>query len=209
MTAGHDNCASAEQAAMWHLGEMKDDDSRRFEAHIDTCSVCRAEVAALRGAANELALSGPEADPPADLLTRVLQRVRDESRNETRSESSFMPWNLWADNPESAAPIFAWDGDGVWESTPIPGIEARRLFVDRQADRVTMLVRMAPGTAFPSHGHTGPEECYVVQGDLHIGADTMKAGDFQYAPPGSFHPVQSTEGGCVLLLSSSLSDERR
>jgi quercetin dioxygenase-like cupin family protein len=71
-----------------------------------------------------------------------------------------------------------------------------------------MLVRMAPGTSFPAHVHNGPEECFVLQGDLTIGPATMATGDYQYAPPGSSHPVQSTRGGCVLLLTSSLSDER-
>jgi hypothetical protein len=35
----------------------------------------------------------------------------------------------------------------------------------------------------------------------------MRAGDFQRAEAGSVHPVQSTDGGCLLLITSSLDDE--
>ena len=73
---------------------------------------------------------------------------------------------------------------------------------------VTMLIRMAPGTAYPAHRHGGAEECYVLEGDLHVGDDiVMHAGDYQRAEAGSTHPVQSTRGGCLLLLTSSLRDE--
>ena len=96
--------------------------------------------------------------------------------------------------------------EGPWEATAVPGIEARKLFVDEPNDRVTMLVRMAPGAAYPSHRHAGPEECYVLQGDLRTGDVVQHAGEYQRAAMGSVHPSQSTEGGCVLLIVSSLHD---
>jgi len=69
-----------------------------------------------------------------------------------------------------------------------------------------MMVRMAAGTSWPAHIHAGPEECYVLAGDLRVGELHMHAGDFQRAEAGSRHGVQSTEGGCTLLLVSSLHD---
>jgi anti-sigma factor ChrR (cupin superfamily) len=54
--------------------------------------------------------------------------------------------------------------------------------------------------------HGGPEECYVLEGDLRVDDKTMGQGDYQFAPEGCEHSVQSTEGGCLLLISSSLSD---
>jgi quercetin dioxygenase-like cupin family protein len=70
-----------------------------------------------------------------------------------------------------------------------------------------MLVRMAPGSEYPGHRHAGAEECYVLQGDIWVGDVHMRRGDYQRAPAGSRHPVQTTDEGCVLLLVSSLSDE--
>ena len=83
-------------------------------------------------------------------------------------------------------------------------MQARRLFVDRAAQRVTMMVRMQPGASYPAHRHAEAEECFVLSGDLWTGSVRLHAGDYQRAEQGSRHPLQSTEGGCVLLLVSSL-----
>ena len=73
---------------------------------------------------------------------------------------------------------------------------------------MTALFRMAAGSEYIPHVHAGPEECYVLEGDLHVGDDiVMHAGDYQRAPAGSVHGVQRTEGGCLLLVSSSMHDE--
>jgi anti-sigma factor ChrR (cupin superfamily) len=67
---------------------------------------------------------------------------------------------------------------------------------------------MAPGTSYPAHRHGGAEECFVLEGDLRVGADLhMRAGDFQRAEEGSVHPDQTTDHGCVLLIVSSTADE--
>jgi quercetin dioxygenase-like cupin family protein len=119
-------------------------------------------------------------------------------------------WKGWATLEaarERDAFTFLAAGEGRFEPTSMPGVEARRLSIDAERDRVTMLVRMAPGTSWPAHVHGGPEECLVISGDLRIGALHMRGGDFQRAEPGSTHVVQSTDEGCVLLITSSLHDE--
>ena len=74
--------------------------------------------------------------------------------------------------------------------------------------RVTMLVRMEKGTSYPSHRHAGPEECYVLAGDLEVGDQLeMHAGDYQRVERGSVHPPQTTREGCLLLITSSMHDE--
>ena len=70
-----------------------------------------------------------------------------------------------------------------------------------------MLFRMAPGSSYPAHRHSGPEECLVLSGDLRISDVRMVEGDYQFAAAGSEHTVQSTENGCLLLITTSLSDE--
>ena len=69
-----------------------------------------------------------------------------------------------------------------------------------------MLVRMEASSSYPAHTHGGSEECYVVSGDLVVGALHMRAGDFQRCEAGSEHPEQRTDGGCLLLITSSLHD---
>jgi len=45
--------------------------------------------------------------------------------------------------------------DIEWEESPMPGVDRRRLDrVDAEEDRVTTIVRYAPGSAFSSHVHS-------------------------------------------------------
>jgi anti-sigma factor ChrR (cupin superfamily) len=118
------------------------------------------------------------------------------------------PWKTWTPDPAGARPLIVRSSESAWEPTSVPGIQAKRLAVDVEHDRVTMLVRMAPGSAFPGHRHAGAEECYVLSGDLRFDEQVMRAGDYQLCPAGSSHSVQSTVEGCLLLLVSSRHDER-
>jgi anti-sigma factor ChrR (cupin superfamily) len=70
-----------------------------------------------------------------------------------------------------------------------------------------MLIRMEPGASYVPHRHGGPEQCYVVEGDLRDGDVVVRAGDFQCAPESTMHGAQTTEKGCLLLIVSSLRDE--
>jgi anti-sigma factor ChrR (cupin superfamily) len=70
-----------------------------------------------------------------------------------------------------------------------------------------MLVRMTEGASYPSHRHAAAEECLVLEGDLIVGEDVLRAGDFQRSEAGSVHPPQSTRAGCLLYILSSLEDE--
>jgi anti-sigma factor ChrR (cupin superfamily) len=139
---------------------------------------------------------------------------RESDRDAMALGSEVQVWKGWAraqnasERAQLATPFtFVPENAGEWQATSVAGIEARQLYVDATQDRATFLVRMAAGTSYPAHVHGGPEECFVVQGDLKVGDLIMKAGDYQRAEPGSTHGVQSTERGCVLLLVSSLSDE--
>ncbi|HVR73044.1 MAG TPA: cupin domain-containing protein [Planctomycetota bacterium] len=98
-------------------------------------------------------------------------------------------------------------GEGDWEPTAAPGVSVKPLHVDSARRYVTMLVRMEPGSAYPDHLHAGAEECYVLQGDLRVGDETLRAGDYQHAPAGSEHEIQSTREGCLLLIVSSQDDK--
>jgi anti-sigma factor ChrR (cupin superfamily) len=88
------------------------------------------------------------------------------------------------------------------------GITAKQLYVDPETGYVTMLIRMEPGASYPPHRHGGAEQCFVLEGDIHVGAgEILYAGDFQCMRTESRHEVQWTERGCLLLLISSPDDE--
>ena len=196
-----DKCTSIELAALWRLGDLSPEQQTDFERHMRVCPECRDEARALEPVLDDLALAAPEAEPPADLLDRLRQRIRREPKRPREK-----PWLKWDADAAGSGLFFSWSGEGRWDPTQVDGIEARRLFVDRDNDRVTMLIRMAAGTAYPRHVHGGPEECYVLAGDLRVDGKLMGPGDYQFAPEGCVHSVQSTDAGCLLLISSSLSD---
>jgi len=94
--------------------------------------------------------------------------------------------------------------EAVWEALPYPGLHKRLLHLDCASGRYTALVRMAPGASYPAHDHAGVEECLVLEGDLHVGGEVLRAGDYQRALAGSHHVEQTTEGGCLVLLVGPL-----
>src|SRR4051794_15539599 len=67
--------------AAYALDALADDERRRFEAHLDDCLSCRAEVDEFRTAAAGLALADPAPDPPVELRGRILDAARAERPN--------------------------------------------------------------------------------------------------------------------------------
>jgi len=63
----------------------------------------------------------------------------------------------------------------------------------------TILLRFEPGATYPLHSHPGGEEVFVLEGDVHLGKDHLRTGDYLYTAPDNKHAVRS-DGGCVLLL---------
>ncbi len=96
--------------------------------------------------------------------------------------------------------------DGEWLETPVAGVRMKMLAIDRVRDRVTMLVRAEPGARYPAHHHSGPEECYVIHGSLHVEGKLLRAGDFHHAEEESDHAEHWTEEGVEVLLVAAASD---
>ena len=93
-------------------------------------------------------------------------------------------------------------GDGEWMRTPDAGVFVKVLFIDKDRDTVTTLVRMEPGASIPRHRHRGVEQCLVLEGDVRSGGHAMTAGDFNCSLSGSVHDRLTTDGGALLFLVS-------
>ena len=199
--------AALELAALYALSALAPAEMEEVERDWRDSPAFWAEVRSLRDAAAGLAESGPRRKPRRDLWPEIQARVAGTPPEPPPTPSRTQLWKQWQGGPSSENWIRTAQ-DGEFEPTDIEGISVRRLFVDETADRVTMLVRMAPGTAYPAHRHGGAEECYVLAGDLSIGTEaTLRTGDYQRMDEGSVHAVQSTRGGCLLLIASSRADE--
>jgi len=197
-----------ELAALYALSALSGLEMEAVEREQAEHSAFWREVRSLRDAAAGLAESGPRRRPRHDLWPSIRARLGPRSSAPASAPgSSPQVWRSWREE----RPIDAWTfaaREGAFEPTALPGIHVRRLFVDEQADRITMLVRMDAGAAYPAHRHGGAEECYVLEGDLEIvGKQELRAGDYQRMETGSIHPLQRTRNGCLLLITSSRHDE--
>ena len=171
-----------EQAALHALGMLEPQEAGAFEQHLEACSVCEAEVRAFQGTAAALPLGLPAAAPDPAVRRKLLEQAA--------------PARDLRDHVVRAA-------QGDWILTEFPGVQVKPLFANRAKDQVTTLVRMAPGSSYPSHHHEGPEECYVLEGELRIGDLVLRVGDYGCAPTGTIHPPTTSPLGCLLLIVST------
>jgi anti-sigma factor ChrR (cupin superfamily) len=89
------------------------------------------------------------------------------------------------------------------------GIFCKLLATDTERDRVSMLVRLAPGTDYPPHRHAGVEELHLLHGELMIDDRKVYPGDYNRAEPGSSDSRVWSETGCSCVLVTSIRDELR
>ena len=215
--------AATELASLYVLDSLLPEEKNGFETHLASCASCRAEVHELLEVVGAVGwVTGDEANarPSEKVRDDLLFRIGNEpsptgappgSEGTPRGHApDVQVWKDWqsAGGGESAEGLtVVRDGQGDWQPTGVDGITAKRLSVDTDTGFVTMIVRMEPGTSYPSHRHAGAEECFVLEGDLQVAGSTLRAGDYQKADSSSIHGVQSTVSGCTLLLRSSQHDE--
>ena len=87
-----------------------------------------------------------------------------------------------------------------WEPSPMPGVERRRLDrVVAEHERVTTIVRYAPGSRFSAHVHGGGEEFIVLDGTFQDDYGDWPAGSYIRNPPQSRHTPGSAPG-CTIFV---------
>lgn len=87
-----------------------------------------------------------------------------------------------------------------WENSPMPGVDRRRLDrVCAENERVTTIVRYAPGSNFSAHVHHGGEEFIVLEGVFEDDYGAWPAGSYIRNPPQSSHTPGSGPG-CIIFV---------
>jgi quercetin dioxygenase-like cupin family protein len=183
-----------DKAPLYAVNALLAEEAREFEAHLEECESCREEVRSLSKVTEDLAIASA-AVPSPSLRSRVLERVSDD-----RMESGRLAL-------EGGALQFARGAGIPWEEGKVPGVQFKLLHRDRVTASSTKLVRLAPGTAYPSHRHGGVEELFVIEGDLLVSGILMRAGDYCRAEAGTKHTDISTTGGVLFFGMSSDQDE--
>jgi hypothetical protein len=81
MDGGHvDDEGCGGNAAPYVLGALTADEHEAFRVHLESCSVCREEVAALQLVASALPAAAPQLSAPPALKRRVMSSVLDDAR---------------------------------------------------------------------------------------------------------------------------------
>jgi anti-sigma factor ChrR (cupin superfamily) len=178
----------AELVVLYALHSLPASEVPAAEAHIATCPDCRNEMEALRP------LIGAFISWPTDLLrpspslwSRLAERIAAETGEPVVPEP---PGRVAAEWQEAA-----------------PGISCALLATDTAQHRVSMLVRLAPGTDYPAHRHAGVEELHLLDGELMIDDKKLYPGDYIRSEPGTVDHRVWSETGCTCVLLTSFQDE--
>jgi anti-sigma factor ChrR (cupin superfamily) len=178
-----------EQASLYALGALTPEEQRAFEAELRGNLALRELAHGLQQAAELVARSVHQLAPPPELKSKLLARV-------AAMESA---------RPLSAAAVaagfrFATSEDQTgWKQLPIPGAWIKLLSLEKERGYAVLLGRLDPGVRYPAHVNVGPEDFYILTGDLVVGDRTLGAGDFHHADKDSHHDVNYSVGGCTLL----------
>jgi anti-sigma factor ChrR (cupin superfamily) len=177
-------CDCGDRASLYGLGLLDEAESRSFEHHLSSCSLCAAEVRESGDLAVRLAETIPASAPPAALRHRVLAEA-------------VLPRGVVA---------LVRGGQMNWQPTSFPGVSVARLYEDSTRGELTSLIRMLPGAHYPSHRHASLEHCYVLEGDLIFEDHTLTAGDYSAGRPDRDHSSATTKQGCLLFIVHNASD---
>lgn len=220
-----------EQAALYALGTLEQDDRRAFEVRLHGESLLlRYATVAYQTVTDALASAVAPVTPAASLRDRLVGRIAKETTDEAaQCEQVAGHLALGISNAQPRAllkerllahvakeakarpgPLSAFTflraADLEWIEAS-PGTFVKILFNDEVNHRSTVLCRMEPGSVYAPHRHVQTEEVYVLDGSCHCGGRLMHPGEYHRAEAGSVHPPTWTETGSLMLVMSSTQNE--
>lgn len=184
-------CAQSELTCAYALWALPPSEVPAAEAHIASCALCERELEILLPI---VAMFGAwPADvlrPNGSLKTRLAYRIAAETGRQPVMPSA----------PQWVEPL--------WEEVA-PGISCKLLAADAERHMVSMLVRLAPGGAYPAHTHAALEELHLLNGELWIDGRKLLPGDYNRGQPGAGDERVWSETGCACVLVTSTQDVLR
>jgi anti-sigma factor ChrR (cupin superfamily) len=181
-------CEQSEQVCAYAVQALPPADRAAVEAHISSCALCQRELETLRPVTDAFVSWPTDVLRPApSLQERLARRIAAEAGGQ-----AVLPATPQWSEPE-------------WEEVA-PGISCKLLATDAQNHRVSMLVRLAPGTDYPPHTHAGVEELHLLDGELWIDDRKLFPGDYNRADLGTSDQRVWSETGCTCVLMTSTRD---
>jgi len=179
-----------EQASLYVLGTLAAAERAAFERELRANTELRQFVRELQRTTGLLAMTVPQFSPPKHLRNKVLELIREQKQTKENKPPIALP------------PAFRFvDGNQQegWKQLPIPGAWIKLLSLERERGYAVLLGKLDPGVRYPAHVNSGPEDFYILTGDLHIGDRRLGPGDFHHADAGSTHEVNYSAEGCTLI----------
>jgi anti-sigma factor ChrR (cupin superfamily) len=185
-----------ELATSYALGILTPEQAAAFEAHLrEGCRTCRRELDTFATMVGSLGYAAPPARPRAEVRDRLLSRLQAEAvaASAVGGSAAVAPsgWTIVRST------------EGAWEAADVNGMLLKLLFRDQTTGRFTALVRMEGGVYYPPHRHTDTEELYLLEGDLTVEGQMLRARDYCAATAGTVHGSTHSESGCTFLLATS------
>jgi anti-sigma-K factor RskA len=103
--SGKHDCGA--DAAAYVLGALEPEEAEAFSRHLDTCVVCRDEVAAFQHTAGALAMAPPQHRVPRGLKRRVMRAVRESDAAAQAQEAPARRHRRFGSGPFVARPAVA------------------------------------------------------------------------------------------------------
>ena len=184
-THGQDH---AELVFLYALQALPSSEVAVAGAQVSACPECRQELETLRPIIDSfVAWPTDVLRPSASLWERLAQRIGEE----TGGKPVLLSHQQWVE-PE-------------WKEVA-PGISCKLLATDTEKNRVSMVVRLAPGIEYPPHRHAGVEELHLLHGELIVDERKLHPGDYLRSEAGSVDHRVWSETGCTCVLITSFHD---
>jgi hypothetical protein len=186
-----------EQASLYVVGALPADEREAFEAALRGDGELREFVRELQRNTAALAMCAPAVPLAPGLKQKVMRRI--ESAGKLQGSANV---------PEILAGHRFLQGaaQAGWKQLPLPGAWIKLLSLEPERGYAVLLGKLDPGVRYPAHTNAGPEDFYILTGDLHIGERKLTAGDFHHADAGSLHSENYSLAGCTLLAVLTLDD---
>jgi anti-sigma factor ChrR (cupin superfamily) len=174
------------------LGELTPVEQQEFCARVHANPELRDFLHSLQKTLSCLARAEAFAKPPPALKQKVLAQLRSRTSANVGAAAGVEP---------SAVPAlrFLTGSDTDWKPLPVPGAFIKLLSLQADRGYAVLLGKLDPGVRYPAHLNAGPEDFYILTGDLCVGDQVLRAGDFHHADAGSLHTENYSTEGCTLL----------
>lgn len=190
-------------AAFQVLDTLDESESRALAEKLQKSPELESERAGFEAAIAAIAYTAPPVPVAPDLKNRLFQRI---AELPPTAELVNLPPIVTEKTENKTSSLIVRSGDVRWKPYGVPGVWIGKLSFDKKKREITCLMRLEPGAIFPLHRHAASEEVFVLEGDLIVEGEVCHQGDYIRSVPGSIHSPLS-EGGCLLLMKSSLNNE--